>query len=130
MGPLQLLFGLINFLLCLGGVALVAISSWLLIDPTSFTEFLDVTVNQINGENATVPDQLTEFLDQVNNALWLSLVGGKCSSLTINKFLKSNHSSARWFPRLLRSLQKERLYAQFLCCYHGSFNLMQAFESD
>jgi len=75
MGPLQLLFGLINFLICLGGVVLVAISSWLLIEPESFTNFIDVTISQINGENATVPQEFTDFLGQVNNALWLSLVG-------------------------------------------------------
>ena len=130
MGPLQLLFGLINFLLCLGGVVLVAISSWLLIEPVSFTKFLDVTINQINGDNATVPEELTEFIGQVNNALWLSLVGGKWTTLAINQFLKSDHSFARWFPRLLWSLQKERLYAKFICCHHGCFNSMQVFESD
>jgi len=75
MGPLQLLFGLINFIICVGGIALVAVSSWLLINPESFFDVLETTSDQINGQNTTLPQELLDFLDQIDSGLWLTLVG-------------------------------------------------------
>lgn len=75
MGPLQLLFGLINFIICVGGIALVAVSSWLLINPESFFDVIEHTADQINGQNTTLPSELLDFLDQIDSGLWLTLVG-------------------------------------------------------
>ena len=80
MGPLQLLFGLINFIICVGGIGLVAVSSWLLINPESFFDVLETTSDQINGQNTTLPQELLDFLDQIDSGLWLTLVGGLSQS--------------------------------------------------
>lgn len=76
MGPLQLLFGLINFIICVGGITLVAVSSWLLINPASFFDVIEHAADQINGQNTTLPEEVTDFLDQIDSGLWLTLVGG------------------------------------------------------
>lgn len=76
MGPLQLLFGLINFIICVGGITLVAVSSWLLINPASFFDVIEHAADQINGQNTTLPTEVTDFLDQIDSGLWLTLVGG------------------------------------------------------
>ena len=81
MGPLQLLFGLINFIICVGGIGLVAVSSWLLINPESFFDVLETTSDQINGQNTTLPQELLDFLDQIDSGLWLTLVGGLSQKL-------------------------------------------------
>jgi len=75
MGPLQLFFGLINFIICLGGIGLVGVSSWLLINPESFFDLLEETNDQINGNSTVLPDELLEFFDSISSGLWLTLVG-------------------------------------------------------
>ena len=102
MGPLQLLFGLINFIICLGGIGLVGVSSWLLVNPESFFELLEKTNDQINGNSTVLPDELLEFFDQISSGLWLTLVGGTLIHLNMERFNKfSYYSFIDWFPWLL-----------------------------
>ena len=74
---LQITFGIINFLLWLGGAGLFGLSVWLLVNPESFFDFAEDTNNLINGDNATLPDELTVFTDKIANGLYLSMAAGK-----------------------------------------------------
>ena len=74
---LQITFGIINFLLWLGGAGLFGLSVWLVVNPESFFDFAEDTNNLINGENATLPEELTIFTDKIANGLYLSMAAGK-----------------------------------------------------
>jgi len=73
---LQITFGIINFLLWLGGAGLFGLSVWLLVNPESFFDFAEDTNNLINGDNATLPEELTVFTDKIANGLYLSMAAG------------------------------------------------------
>ena len=74
---LQITFGIINFLLWLGGAGLFGLSVWLLVNPESFFDFAEDTNNLINGDNATLPEELTVFTDKIANGLYLSMAAGE-----------------------------------------------------
>ena len=79
---LQITFGIINFLLWLGGAGLFGLSVWLVVNPESFFDFAEDTNNLINGDNATLPEELTIFTDKIANGLYLSMAAGKLCSIT------------------------------------------------
>ena len=81
MSPLQLLFGLFNFIICSAGIALVGLSSWLLIEPESFFELIEGQDNETD-----LPSEILDFFDKIDNGLWLTLTGGTIHfRLTQNK---------------------------------------------
>jgi len=73
---LQITFGIINFLLWLGGAGLFGLSVWLVVNPESFFDFAEDTNNLINGDNATLPAELETFVDKISNGLYLSMAAG------------------------------------------------------
>ena len=84
---LQITFGIINFLLWLGGAGLFGLSVWLLVNPESFFDFAEDTNNLINGDNATLPEELTVFTDKIANGLYLSMAAGESHHISTNYML-------------------------------------------
>jgi len=73
---LQIVFGFVNFIFWLLGVGLLALSIWLLVNPETFFEFAGDANEAINGNNATLPSQLTEFVSKIDSSLYLALAAG------------------------------------------------------
>ena len=53
-------------------------------NPETFFEFAGDANEAINGNNATLPSQLTEFVSKIDSSLYLALAAGNINKDTVD----------------------------------------------